>query len=88
MFIGIHSPKLHEFVDEIYSKVGSEKRKFKAHITMFRYKKILNKELLANKIKNFEFNKISFKVENFYLMKSNLLPSGSEYEVVEKYGLD
>ncbi len=73
--------------------IKREDRQFNAHITVGRVKNLNNGKFLFEKIwKNFRIikqeiheNNLSFKVEEFVLMKSTLTPDGSIYEVIERF---
>lgn len=60
-------------------------KKFHPHITIGRVKRDRKINLTSIKDKNnFE---LEFSIKNFYLMKSELKSSGSEYSVLKQYGL-
>lgn len=63
-----------------------EYRKFKPHLTLLRIKENedLNRLIAFNKkaIEN-----IDFEINSFSIIKSELLPSGSEYTIVKKFNL-
>lgn len=87
IWVGCSSKELHDLVNKIWMKVGKEKRKFHAHSTIIRFKKILDREKLFEMMKEVGLNDLNFEVKEFYLMKSELLPTGSKYSIVETYSL-
>lgn len=87
IWIGSSSRDLNELAEEIFKKVGKEKRKFQAHCTVARFKKIFEREKLFENLGEINFSDLDFEVEEFYLMKSELLPSGAKYHIVESFGL-
>ena len=79
--------RLHSLIDNSLVKFGvaKEKRKFKPHLTLLRIKnKRINKleELLAKRI-----SYIKFEVDKFYLIQSELKPTGSVYTEIESFKL-
>jgi RNA 2',3'-cyclic 3'-phosphodiesterase len=87
IWVGTSSEKLDGLAEEVFREVGREKRHFRAHSTVLRFKKILEKEKLFEKLGEVNFDDLDFLVDKFYLMKSELLPSGSKYHVVESFVL-
>jgi 2'-5' RNA ligase len=80
--------KLHESIENSMQKLGfdKEKRSFKPHITILRNK--ISKDLeILEKFKNYNLGNIEFVGKEVQLMKSTLLPTGSEYKIIEKYEL-
>ena len=68
-------------------KIVPEER-FMSHITIARMKKIFSKEEFLNYVKNIKTKKISFKVSEFIIKKSELKPEGPVYENIEKFKAD
>ena len=58
-------------------------RQFKTHITVARNKD--TRENINLKLPN--IGELSWEVNSFELMKSNLLPDGAEYEVIKSFTL-
>ena len=80
--------ELQKRIDEVLMSCGFElENRFMSHITIARVKKILGKQNLLHYIKNIKTKKIKFKVDRFYLKKSELKPEGPEYEEIEEYNL-
>ena len=82
--------KLNEKIEESMEKFGFEKEKeFVSHITVARFKSIPNLNLIreiCEKYNNFSFGK--FRVDNFNLYESKLLPDGPIYKVIERFKLE
>lgn len=62
-------------------------RKFAVHLTLGRVKKIIKKKEFIDKLKSLKFEKLKFKVENFYLIKSELTKEGPKYKILEKFSI-
>lgn len=79
---------LHFEVQKILTKLGFEieKRKFKPHLTLLRFKK---EKVISNinSILNKNISQIKFGVSVFTLFKSELKPSGSDYSVIKIFKL-
>lgn len=65
-------------------KIIPEER-FMSHITIARMKKIFSKEEFLSYVKNIKTKKVSFKVKEFILKKSELKPEGPVYENIESF---
>lgn len=78
--------KLSEKLNLLMKGIGYKIDKpFHPHVTIGRVKR--GNKINLRKLEN-EINiNISFSIKNFYLMKSELKPSGSEYAVVKEYKL-
>ena len=87
VWVGNDCKKLRDLVDKIWGRVGEERRKFHAHATIIRFKKILDKEKLIKEMNKINLNDLNFNVNKFYLMKSELLPEGARYSVIDSYDL-
>jgi len=87
LYVKLNSDKLNQLVENIWEKVGSEKRKFASHITLVRTKKCLRWESLEKLMKDIEFENLGFEVNKFSLMKSELRKTGAEYTILEDFRL-
>jgi len=69
--------------------IEKEKRRFSPHLTLgrVRARQPVDFSDLFTFIENNPFAPIKFSVQYIYLMKSNLKPTGAEYQVIEKYPL-
>jgi len=75
-------------VDETLSGLFEKERRFMAHLTIARVKKIIDKKKFFAKLKEMEIPKPFFIIDKFYLMESRLKEEGPEYNILEKYNLD
>jgi RNA 2',3'-cyclic 3'-phosphodiesterase len=75
-----------EMIKDVLMSIGIKAEKnFRPHITLARIKRDHNLNFMKLKDKfNFDYG---FSVKNFYLMKSDLKTTGSEYSIVKEYNL-
>ena len=78
---------LQEKIDESLFGLFEKEKRFMSHVTIARIKKISDKEFFLKKIEVLKIKNLSFPVEKFSLMKSELTSSGPVYSVVEEYPL-
>ncbi len=62
--------------------------RFMSHITITRVKNVSDRKKFLEYIKNIKVKKIKFKVEKFFLKKSELLAEGPVYEDLEEYNFE
>ncbi len=79
---------LQKQVDEALKGLFEPEFRFMSHITIARVKKVKDKRILLDYIRNLKVKKIKFKVDKFFLKKSELKPEGPVYEDLESYGLN
>jgi len=75
---------------EIDNKLGGHFKKeerFMGHITIARIKKVHDKKLFLDYIKNMKIKKISFQIKDFVFKKSELKREGPVYADIEKFNL-
>jgi len=75
---------------EIDSKLGDSfalEERFMGHITIARIKKVFDKGIFLDYVKNIKTKRISFKVADFALKKSELKHEGPVYNDIERYTL-
>ncbi len=82
-----NAEKLQKQIDEVLKDLFPVEQRFMSHITIARVKKVSDRKKLMEYIKNIKVKKIKFKVERFFLKKSELSPEGPVYEDIEVYGL-
>ena len=88
----LHSdPSFTPIVDELNSRmekfgIESEKRKFKAHLTLMRIKKKVSEKFIK-KMKSYEFEKINFTADKIALVQSQLFKEGASYKDLKIYEL-
>lgn len=79
--------KLQKQIDEKLKEIFQPEERFMSHITIARVKHVSNRKELVDYIKNIKTKDIKFKVEQFFLKKSTLMPEGPVYEEIEVYNL-
>lgn len=79
--------KLQEEIDNILGGLFVSEKRFMGHITLARVKKIINKQELIDYLKNIKIKNLRFKVDRFFLKKSELFSEGPVYNDIEKYTL-
>ncbi|MEK6872441.1 MAG: RNA 2',3'-cyclic phosphodiesterase [Nanoarchaeota archaeon] len=79
--------ELQKQIDEKLNGLFEPEKIFMSHITIARVKHVDDKKKLIEFLKNITSKKIKFKIDNFYLMKSELKPEGPLYKVIEKCNL-
>lgn len=82
------SENLKKFAKTVWNVVGWDKRKFKAHITVMKTKKVLDLKKMNNIIGALRFGNLEFDVDKFYLMKSTSDKEGANYEIIQEYNLN
>lgn len=82
--IAIDVSGIDNIVKEVEKNVGGDVKP--PHITLFRVKKIINKNVLLNFCKNFKLEK-SFEIKDLKLIKSTLTRDGPVYSVLQTYNL-
>ncbi len=80
--------KIDKEISTKFEKFGKEKR-FMSHLTIARVKSLKgeNKENFLEKLNSIEIPQISFCVQEFCLMSSELTPEGAKHRVIERFGL-
>lgn len=79
---------LQKKINELLKEDFSSEERFMSHITLARMKKINDKKVLLDYIKNLKHREIKFKVRDFILKKSELRPDGPVYADLEKFKLE
>ena len=59
-----------------------------AHLTIARVKNIIDKKKFNDGLAKIKLSKISFIIDKFYLIESNLKKEGPEYSIIEEYNLE
>ncbi len=78
---------LQKQIDGALKDLFEPEKRFMSHLTIARIKGIKDKEGFLQDLKKIKVEKIKFKVDNFYLMKSELTAEGPRYSVLEEYNL-
>jgi 2'-5' RNA ligase len=76
---------LQKQIDSKLKDLFEVEERFMSHITIARIKKVGDKKELLNYLKSIKPKKISFKVKEFSLKKSDLFPEGPRYGDLENY---
>jgi 2'-5' RNA ligase len=80
--------ELQRQVDGVLKDLFEPEKRFMSHLTIARIKGIKDKEEFLQDLKKIKIEKIKFKVDKFYLMKSELTAEGPRYSVLEEYNLN
>ncbi len=82
--------ELKKIIDEILEEIGInyDNRVFSSHITVARIKKMRDKEEFFKIIKELKIKKTSFKMNNFFLIKSELRREGAVYKSLKEFKLN
>jgi len=88
LWISFKSDRLNQLVKTIWGTVGWSDNRFKPHVTLYKVKKTLDAPKVKAIANSIRFGGISFKVDKFALMKSEALPTGARYSVVEEFSLE
>jgi len=79
---------LQKQIDNALSDLFEKERRFMSHLTIARVKNIQDRKNFLEEIEKMKIEKIKFKIDRFYLMKSELTAEGPRYSVLEEYGLN
>ena len=79
---------LKSIIDEQLKDIFPKEEEFMSHITIARMKKISNKNIFLDYVKNMKLRKVKFVVKDFILKKSELKPEGPVYTNLETYNLE
>ena len=81
--------QLKKIIDNKLHEIGinHDNREFSSHITVARIKKMKNKQDFFKKIKELKIKKMSFSVNSFFLIKSELRNNGPAYKVLKEFRL-
>ncbi len=84
-----HLSEIQFWLEEVLSQVGfeKEKRRFSPHLTIGRVKGNESFSELYSYLDRHQFSSKKFRVENIFLIRSILKPTGAEYEVLGTYPL-
>ena len=79
---------LQKQIDNALKNLFKSERRFMSHLTIARIKGLKDKKGFLQDLKKIKIEKIKFKVDKFYLMKSELTTEGPRYSVLEEYNLN
>lgn len=78
---------LQKEIDKKLEDLFKSEERFMSHITITRVKNVPDRKRFLDYIKNIKVKKIKFKVEKFFLKKSELKPEGPVYSDIGIYNL-
>ena len=87
IWVKLEGIKIQEAIDESLAELFDKEQRFMSHVTIARVKNVEDKEKLLNALNNIKINKVKFKVNKFYLKKSELSNKGPVYTTIEEYDL-
>ena len=77
--------ELQKQIDEKLTDIFEEEKRFMSHITIARIKRVYDKKGFLEYLGKLEIPKLKFKVDRFFLKKSELFESGPVYEdIIER----
>ena len=79
---------LQKEVDEVLSGLFESEYRFMSHITIARIKQVYNKKEFVKYLGSIKYEKMDFKIEEFFLMESELTAEGPVYKKIKKYNLE
>ncbi len=74
-------------IDESLKDLFEKEERFMSHITLARIKKVVDKNIFLDYVKNMKIQPMKFKVNEFVLKKSELKPDGPVYSDIKRYNL-
>lgn len=77
--------ELQQKIDMSLSSHFKKEYRFMGHLTIARVKKVYDKNLFLNKLRQIEFSEIIFSVDNFRLKESVLTHEGPVYKTIAEY---
>ncbi|MDP3881524.1 MAG: RNA 2',3'-cyclic phosphodiesterase [Nanoarchaeota archaeon] len=80
--------ELQKNIDDLMEKEGFKREeRFMGHLTIARIKYVKDKKGFENHVKNISVKPLEFDLNNFKLIKSELMPQGPIYTELEEYEL-
>ncbi len=76
---------LQKQIDDKLKDLFEKEERFMSHITIARVKNVPDRKKFLDYIKNIKVKKIKFKIDRFFLKKSELKPEGPVYEDIGSY---
>lgn len=80
--------ELQKKIDEALEGLFEKEYRFMSHITIARVKRVYDEKGFLEYLNGLKGKKIQFKVNEFYLKKSELFENGPVYEEILEYNLD
>ncbi len=86
LYAQVENPSLEEIYTQIQETFGLyDEQEFIPHITLMRIKRILDKKLLDEKIKQYEERPVGILHPNIELIQSTLTPKGAQYTLLKRF---
>jgi len=79
--------ELQKKIDEALDSLFEKEHRFMGHITLARIKRVYDRKGFLDYVCGVKVKKIKFKVDKFFLKKSERFPEGPVYEDLEEYKL-
>ena len=79
--------ELQTIIDDKLRDLFEKEKRFMSHVTLARIKKVIDKKIFLDYIKNMKIKPIKLKISEFTLKKSELTREGPNYSDVERYKL-
>ena len=80
--------ELQKKIDECLEELFESEKRFMAHITLARIKRVYDKNGFLDYVSKIKLPKIKFNVDKFYLKKSELFETGAVYEDIKEYDVN
>ena len=81
----IGAENLQKKIDEKLSGLFEKEKRFMSHITIARVKRVKDKNKLMEFLRGISYEKKKFRIDRFYLLKSELFPEGPVYSLIGEY---
>jgi len=75
-------------IDKKLESLFEKENRFMSHLTIARVKRVKDKKIFLEALKEIKVQNLGCEIKQFYLIKSELKEFGPEYSVIEKYDLD
>lgn len=87
LWVGINSENLKELSNKIHQKLKVQPDfEYSPHLTLARIKECLDNKAFKETLLSINYTK-TFRVREFFLFSSKLMPDGPVYSIIEKYKL-
>jgi len=89
LWLGINNcENIQKEIDNSLEGLYEKEKRFMGHLTIARVKKIEDKKKFIEAMGKIKPSKLSFIIDKFYLIESNLKKEGPKYRVIEEYNLN
>lgn len=80
--------ELQKKIDDCLADLFEKENRFMSHITIARVKRVKEKKIFLDFLGSFKVKEVEFNISKFFLIKSELFPSGAKYSTLKEYDLD